>query len=228
MNLPMTKNSITRIATIAGLFLGSFAVAALAFGPHSNPPPAVCDGTLDQGCNAPVNVGTVLQEKLGPAKFHGLGVLGNISISGGTPDVGKVLTAVDTAGNATWQTSSLTFDSFFAFKRSPTTGYYTGDSVIWCPDDHPHAVSIQLIDDTAPSAPSLDSLTTTGCATNDFTCDGTQPGPINRTGGAAIGTDDVNFEMIKKGTGSSSVWGYRTYDSGHKHNGFKVDLLCAK
>ena len=53
----------------------------------------------------PINVGSLLQEKTGSVLLDGnFGVGGNFIISTGTPATGKILTAVDNLGTATWKT----------------------------------------------------------------------------------------------------------------------------
>jgi len=57
---------------------------------------------------APINVGSILQEKVGGLWIKsGLAVDGNLIIATGSPVTGKVLTAVDNTGLATWKNSEI-------------------------------------------------------------------------------------------------------------------------
>lgn len=90
------KYSFNRIATVTGLILGACALSAFAgtWNPPSAPPPG---GNPD----APINVGTTPQNKLGPLGVKGL-VTTDFTLATGTPSAGMVLTALDSLGNAIW------------------------------------------------------------------------------------------------------------------------------
>ena len=99
------KQHLILATLVAGFLIGASALSAFATGTWTPP------STLPPGNNvdAPINVGTGLQEKLGSLLIdNNFGILGNLIIATGTPDTGKVLTAVDNTGTATWTaTSSL-------------------------------------------------------------------------------------------------------------------------
>ncbi|MFA6295345.1 MAG: hypothetical protein WC666_02900 [Candidatus Paceibacterota bacterium] len=123
----MKNNSIiSRVAVIIGLTLGAFTLSALAnwTAPTFSPPD--CPAS-EPACNAPINVGSQSQYKKGAFGIgssgigassvmpegvifdvFGTGVINklftsSITITGGSPSAGKVLTALDEYGNATWQ-----------------------------------------------------------------------------------------------------------------------------
>ena len=93
----MAPSLLRRSLTTAGFILGAFALAVAAgtWTPPSSSPPS---GNVD----APVNIGSVTQTKVGWLGVRGL-VATDLTLATGTPAVGDVLTAVDTLGNATWQ-----------------------------------------------------------------------------------------------------------------------------
>ncbi len=100
----MKKTSVilSRIAILAGLCLGSFALAAAAgtWVAPTAPPPG-------NNVDAPLNAGSVLQEKAGGLWIHkGLSVDGNLIIATGTPIKGAFLTALDNFGTVGWTTTS--------------------------------------------------------------------------------------------------------------------------
>lgn len=92
------KSTLARIATLSGLILGAFAVSAVA-ATWTPPPSAPPTGNPD----APVNVGSATQTKLGWLGVRGL-IATDFTLATGTPAAGKVLTAIDSLGNAAWQT----------------------------------------------------------------------------------------------------------------------------
>lgn len=92
------KSTLARIATLSGLILGAFAVSAVA-ATWTPPPSAPPTGNPD----APVNVGSVTQTKLGWLGVRGL-IATDFTLATSTPAAGKVLTAIDSLGNAAWQT----------------------------------------------------------------------------------------------------------------------------
>jgi hypothetical protein len=94
----MKSTFVSRVATTAGLLLGAFALSALA-ATWTAPTVPAPGGNPD----APINVGSLLQNKLGWLGVKGL-VTTDLTLATGTPAVGKVLTAIDALGNATWAT----------------------------------------------------------------------------------------------------------------------------
>jgi len=95
-----TTIALRRIAITTGLLLGSFALAAMAgswSAPGSTPP----NGNVD----APINVGSSFQEKLGTLMVHGLSINGGFLFNpGGSISAGQVLTAKDSIGTVGWTT----------------------------------------------------------------------------------------------------------------------------
>jgi hypothetical protein len=93
-----TTIALRRIAITTGLLLGSFALAAMAgswSAPGSTPP----NGNVD----APINVGSSFQEKLGALMVHGLSINGGFMFNpGGSISAGQVLTAKDNIGTVGW------------------------------------------------------------------------------------------------------------------------------
>lgn len=115
----MKKSSIiNRIATIVGLSLGAFALAAVAQVGTWNPAPA--SGPPNDNVPAPINAGSITQKKIGSLKV-GLddanNVLGGLSVGGlgilssnfiykpsvADVSIGSVLTSTDTLGTVAWQ-----------------------------------------------------------------------------------------------------------------------------
>ncbi len=94
----MKSSFFTKIATTAGFVLGAFALSALA-GTWTAPTAPAPGGNPD----APINVGSLLQNKLGWLGVKGL-VTTDLTLATGTPVAGQVLTAIDSLGNAKWQT----------------------------------------------------------------------------------------------------------------------------
>lgn len=93
----MKSSFFTKTAAIAGFALGAFALSVLAAGtwnPPSLPPP-------DGNAEAPINVGNIMQNKLGWLGVKGL-VATDLTLATGTPAKGMVLTAIDSVGNAAW------------------------------------------------------------------------------------------------------------------------------
>ncbi|GEM_PF-3120245 len=80
---------INRIAVVTGLFLGAFALAALAdWSAPQHTPPTCPSG--ESGCDAPLNVGSISQSKQGPLLIntdgsltYGLDVWGIARFNGG-------------------------------------------------------------------------------------------------------------------------------------------------
>ena len=94
------------LATLAiGALVGASTLSVFASGIWTGPtelPPAGNVAT-------PINIGALLQEKTGSLLLDGnLGVLGNLIIANGSPAAGKVLTALDNTGTATWADVSTT------------------------------------------------------------------------------------------------------------------------
>ena len=92
------------IATLAiGVIIGASALSAFATGTWTAPTATPPGGNVA----APINVGNFTQEKAAGLWLHGgLAVDGNLIVATGTPVAGKVLTAVDGTGLATWGTGS--------------------------------------------------------------------------------------------------------------------------
>ena len=93
------KKSLTFTALVIGALLGASALSVLAAGswtpPTATPP--------NDNVAAPINVGSITQEKAAGLWLHGgLAVDGNLIIATGTPSAGKVLTAVDNTGTVMW------------------------------------------------------------------------------------------------------------------------------
>jgi hypothetical protein len=92
------------LATLAiGVIIGASALSVLAANwtaPTATPP--------HENVAAPINVGDLLQEKLGSLIVKGLNVKGNmvISTTTGSGTTGKVLTAADDLGTVKWATLS--------------------------------------------------------------------------------------------------------------------------
>lgn len=98
----MTK-SIKKIAIVTGLFLGAFAVSALAdFPAPANPP--------SNNIPAPINVGIAGQNS-SQTKYDSLSILGNLAVKGfeflpgaaGTVTKGSFLVAKNSDGAAEWK-----------------------------------------------------------------------------------------------------------------------------
>jgi hypothetical protein len=94
------KSTLSRIAIVSGLVLGAFTLSALA-GTWTAPTAPAPGGNPD----APINVGAITQSKLGWLGVKGL-VATDLTLATGTPAAGMVLTAIDSLGNAKWQTPS--------------------------------------------------------------------------------------------------------------------------
>lgn len=112
---------IKRVATVVGLVLGAFAVSAMAanWAPPSQQPP---NCTVDAACNAPLNVSSAWQGKLGPLAVGTLNmpnptpslfvsggsimdsivVNGSMRYTGGNLKKGQILTDTDGQGNISW------------------------------------------------------------------------------------------------------------------------------
>ncbi len=120
------KSTLARIATLSGLILGAFAVSAVA-ATWTPPPSAPPTGNPD----APVNVGSATQTKLGWLGVRGL-IATDFTLATGTPAAGKVLTAIDSLGNATWVTPTVGASVFdFALAgQSQTIAYGASKSTI--------------------------------------------------------------------------------------------------
>lgn len=93
------KQALTIAALAVGFLAGASALSALAqtgatwTAPRSAPP--------DNNVAAPINVGSVTQQKNGWLGVTGL-VTANLTIASGTPGLGNVLVS-DANGNASWQ-----------------------------------------------------------------------------------------------------------------------------
>jgi hypothetical protein len=94
----MRSSLITRVVTLASLLVGAFAFSALA-ATWTAPTVPAPGGNPD----APINVGSLLQNKLGWLGVKGL-VTTDLTLATGTPSAGMVLTALDSLGNAGWAT----------------------------------------------------------------------------------------------------------------------------
>ncbi len=117
------QSILARVATITGLVIGGFALSVLATGTWTAPGTGQPVGTncTPPNCNAdaPLNVGTTSQNKIGGISLSTLLATGGIQIgSAASPGTfrfidghqapGYVLTTVDYDGNVMWQaTSSL-------------------------------------------------------------------------------------------------------------------------
>jgi len=85
---------------ITGLVIGLGVNFLFAYtGPISSPPDCISG---NPGCDAPINVGPLSQLKSGPLSLVSLFV-NSLTIPTGSPSAGKVLTAVDGTGLASWQ-----------------------------------------------------------------------------------------------------------------------------
>ncbi|MDE1967224.1 MAG: hypothetical protein KGI45_04135 [Patescibacteria group bacterium] len=128
--------TVRRIAVTTGFLLGAFALAALAnWTPPPGTPPSCPSG--QPGCDAPINVGSVAQTRMGAI---GLGetsiptglkslldingqlsanavVTNQLQVTGGTLAAGNVLTS-DVNGNATWQAPGASSGSYLVFYNS--------------------------------------------------------------------------------------------------------------
>jgi len=136
-----TSSTINKIATIVGLSLGAFAISVFAqtgtwTAPLAGPPDCISG---NPGCDAPLNVSSTLQKKLGSLKvglsetnavIGGLSV-GNFAAFGNfiykptavavTP--GSVLAAVDAEGTVAWQPSAASINQ--AMQVFATSGTWT-------------------------------------------------------------------------------------------------------
>ena len=95
-------SKFNRIAVLTGLALGAFAISAFAvnFSGPKQAPPGCTSG--DPGCDAPLNVGPILQTKLGWIALKGL-ITNDITFSNGTPTPNaSVLMAKDANGTIGW------------------------------------------------------------------------------------------------------------------------------
>lgn len=99
------KRHLILASLAVGFLIGASALSALATGTWSPAPSNPPSNNVD----APINVGSALQEKLGSLLIdNNVGIIGNLIIATGTPSAGKVLTAVDGTGTVVWTaTSSL-------------------------------------------------------------------------------------------------------------------------
>jgi|GEM_PF-2506045 len=142
-----TSSTINKIATIVGLSLGAFAISVFAqtgtgtgtgtwTAPLAGPPDCISG---NPGCDAPLNVSSTLQKKLGSLKV-GLSetnaVIGGLSVgnfaafgnfiykpSAAAVTPGSVLAAVDTAGTVAWQPSAASINQ--AMQVFATSGTWT-------------------------------------------------------------------------------------------------------
>lgn len=147
------SSTITRVASITGLFLGAFALSVLA--DSSSWTPATCSAP---GCNtdAPVNVGANAQFKTGslavskasaPTSGYDFEVEGNALLSG-LNITGKTVTntlqvtngaqagyvlASDASGNATWQSSG----TYHYLSAQPLVSNTLGLNGNWTPISYP-------------------------------------------------------------------------------------------
>jgi len=97
----MLKPLILALFLTVGL---SYAFATWT-GPGSTPPVCETNPTSPDyrlGCVAPINVGSIAQLKSGPLSLVSLFV-NSLTIPTGSPSAGKILTAVDGTGLASWQ-----------------------------------------------------------------------------------------------------------------------------
>lgn len=117
-----------------GFFIGASALSALAAWTAPTETPPTCTSGL-AGCDAPVNVGPTLQQKLGSLGTLGLSILGDfkfIPVGGVPPTSGQVLVADDTDlvnGKVKWGTpGSISIGACTAFGTMNRN-----DSVTKCP-----------------------------------------------------------------------------------------------
>ncbi|MCL5782074.1 MAG: hypothetical protein M1459_01810 [Patescibacteria group bacterium] len=163
------KKTLTKftssVGIITGLTLGAFALSALAnyTSPTFAPPDCPAD---EPACNAPINVGSMIQFKngflgineLAPAltdtsgnpvaalevngKTHitgsagvdgdlivgGMATTTGLAISGNSPAAGKILTAIDATGKATWTSPSSISTSVVDINSWPRKMYTTSSA----------------------------------------------------------------------------------------------------
>jgi hypothetical protein len=109
-----TTSTINRIATIAGLSLGAFALSVAAQ-TWTAPTQSAPNGNVA----APVNIGSILQTRLGDLVINGslnvggLGILSSNYVfkpSAAAVPVGSVLAAKDTGGTVEWKAPSGSID----------------------------------------------------------------------------------------------------------------------
>jgi hypothetical protein len=103
----MKKQILSFSLVVVGFLLGATALSALAqtWSPPGTGYPASTNCT-PPNCNvsAPINVGSSLQEKLGSLLLDGnLGIIGNLVVATGSPQVGDVLAAQDINGTVGWR-----------------------------------------------------------------------------------------------------------------------------
>jgi len=111
-----SKHLIKKVAIISGLMLGGFAIAALAASwtpPTAQPPENNVDAPINVGSSPQGKVGRLglgqAQPRVGAAVLDvlGAGVIDNLfantfTLTSGSPENGKVLTATNNNGLATW------------------------------------------------------------------------------------------------------------------------------
>ncbi len=211
--------TMKRVATASGFLIGAFALSVFAQSTWVAPPasPPTCSDPNIPGCNAPINVGTASQSKLGL-----LGLKNFLFKPDANPvRTGAVLAASDANGTVGWSLMS----NLFYFKRSDV---HTGDSVVWCPATHPNVVSCSTVDDQAPAASEFGALSNPCLFSgsprlSDGPCEGLD---TTRTG---LGPNHMYFETVRKlvvGPPSVIAWGCMAYDHLHTHAEYKVDLIC--
>lgn len=98
------KKTLTIAALAIGFLAGATALSVLAdtggtWTPPTTPPPG---GNVA----APINTSSVNQQKNGWLALVGGLVTANLQVATGTPTAGAILTAIDSAGDATWQSPS--------------------------------------------------------------------------------------------------------------------------
>ena len=110
--MKLTRQSVlTASSLIIGGIIGASALVALADNTWVSAPtltnPVTCDSSIN-GCNPPINVGSVTQTKAAGLTIQGLLSTNGFLFhpSGTTVPVGSVLTAQDTSGTAIWASST--------------------------------------------------------------------------------------------------------------------------
>lgn len=120
----MKKHFIV-LSLVAGFIIGASALSALATGTWNPPPSSPPSNNVD----APINVGSLLQEKAGPLLLDtNLGILGNLVIATGSPAAGKVLTAIDDTGVVTWGNNGGGSENGIVF-INPVVIYQTANDI---------------------------------------------------------------------------------------------------
>ena len=161
--MKLTRQSVlTASSLIIGGIIGASALVALADNTWVSAPtltnPVTCDSSIN-GCNPPINVGSVTQTKAAGLTIQGLLSTNGFLFhpSGTTVPVGSTLVATDTSGTVAWAAPGATTISSYGY-------------VDW-------VVITQIGQISGTTYPFTQSGCVSGSATGQAFCDGDQPYP---------------------------------------------------